>query len=97
VEYLETCQKVDESRLNRLKDSIEKFEQIQSKQLQKRIELTNATINSTKSFNVQNDIQDFCLERGKGLDIIKKRPKMSTSISHDSLRSTTSSTNKCKK
>lgn len=95
VEYLNLAQGIDEARLNRLKTSVEQFEKIQCDQLQKRIDLTYITLTETRKFDVQHDIRDFCAERGKGLTTIA-RPQMSN-ISHDSLRSTTSSsTNKCR-
>lgn len=86
-------QGIDEARLNRLKSSVEQFEKIQSDQLKKRIELANTTISVTENFDIQHDIRDFCSERGKGLTTIAR--SQARHNSHDSQRSTTSSTNKC--
>ncbi|KAG2229593.1 hypothetical protein INT48_001904 [Thamnidium elegans] len=86
VEYLTLAQKMDESRLSRVKESVAKFEQIQSQQLMKRAELTKKTLSVANAFDIQHDIRDFCSERSKGLALLRPR-----SNSHDSQRSTTSS------
>lgn len=95
VDYLNLSQGIDEARLNRLKSSVQQFEQIQCDQLQKRLSLANTTLIATDKFDIQHDIQDFCSERGKGLMTIARPSQPRNSVSHDSLRSTTSSTNKC--
>lgn len=96
VDYLNLSQGIDEARLNRLKNSVEQFERIQCDQLQKRLNLAHTTLSVTEKFDIQHDIRDFCLERGKGLMTIAQPTQPRNTISHDSLRSTTSSTNKCK-
>ncbi|KAI7896030.1 Muniscin C-terminal mu homology domain-containing protein [Mucor mucedo] len=96
VDYLNLSQGIDEARLNRLKSSVQQFEQIQCDQLQKRLSLANTTLIATDKFDIQHDIQDFCSERGKGLMTIARPSQPRNSVSHDSLRSTTSSTNKFK-
>ncbi|GAA5797629.1 hypothetical protein HPULCUR_003020 [Helicostylum pulchrum] len=85
VEYLALAQKMDESRLSRIKEYVTKFEQIQSQQLTKRVELTKKILSAANTFDIQHDIRDFCTQRSKGLVLLRPR-----SNSHDSQRSTTS-------
>lgn len=63
----------------------------------KRVELANMTLSVAEVFDIEHDIRDFCTERGNGLVTIKPSPQQQrpkappTMDSHDSLRSTTSS------
>ncbi|KAI8885151.1 hypothetical protein K501DRAFT_332163 [Backusella circina FSU 941] len=67
LEYLQLHQKLDEARLKRLKTTTEAFEQIQSDQLMKRVEMASITMSASEVFDIQYDINDFCHERGKEL------------------------------
>lgn len=101
VEYLNLHQKLDQARLTRLKTLVQDFEKIQSEQLMKRVEMASTTLSAAEAFDVEHDIDDFCRERGRGLQTLdhdgqstanSSRQRSSTISSHDSHRST----NKCK-
>ncbi|ORY93491.1 hypothetical protein BCR43DRAFT_527035 [Syncephalastrum racemosum] len=65
--YLEHHQRLEEARLHRLKDLVEKFEQVQTDQMLKRMEICNATLMSANEFEPQAEMLDFCEAHGKGL------------------------------
>ncbi|KAI8981724.1 Muniscin C-terminal mu homology domain-containing protein [Mycotypha africana] len=67
ADYLQLHQKVDESRLNRMKTVVERFEQIQSGQLMERVKMSKVTLTQAEAFNAQHDISDFCTQRAKAL------------------------------
>ncbi|KAF1805639.1 Muniscin C-terminal mu homology domain-containing protein [Mucor lusitanicus] len=97
VEYLNLHQKLDQARLTRLKTLVQDFEKIQSEQLMKRVEMASTTLSAAEAFDVEHDIDDFCRERGRGLQTLdhdgqstanSSRQRSSTISSHDSHRST---------
>ncbi|RUP44542.1 hypothetical protein BC936DRAFT_149313 [Jimgerdemannia flammicorona] len=56
-------QTVDENRLQVLKEIVTRFENIQSEQMLKRIEVADSTLSATIAFDVQAEIESFCSAR----------------------------------
>ncbi|KAI9270770.1 hypothetical protein BDA99DRAFT_329163 [Phascolomyces articulosus] len=65
--FLENHQHLEEARLIRLKSLVEKFEQIQTDQMLKRMEIANITMSAATAYDISNEIDHFCQTRGKNL------------------------------
>ncbi|KAG2227163.1 hypothetical protein INT45_003893, partial [Circinella minor] len=65
--FLENHQHLEEARLIRLKSLVEKFEQIQTDQMLKRMEIANITMSAATAYDVSGEIDRFCQTRGKNL------------------------------
>ncbi|KAI8148371.1 hypothetical protein BJV82DRAFT_591863 [Fennellomyces sp. T-0311] len=65
--FLESHQRLEEARLQRLKSLVEKFEQIQTDQMLKRMEIANVTMSAATAYDASDDIQDFCKTRARNL------------------------------
>ncbi|KAI9492899.1 hypothetical protein BDB00DRAFT_826077 [Zychaea mexicana] len=65
--FLKHHQQLEEARLQRLKSLVEKFEQIQTDQMLKRMEIANITMSAATAYDVPNEIDEFCKTRGRNL------------------------------
>ncbi|CAO3595918.1 unnamed protein product [Absidia cylindrospora] len=88
--FLQLYENVERARLQRLKSLVENFEQFSNDQILKRTEIANKTLSANSTFDVDNDIRQFCKSKSSHLTTLSTTPS-TVSVAYTSENDSSSS------